>query len=303
MGTIGANIKQASDNKTFFEKNDICVVCSQPIGADHKHEMITKFNAAVQKQSSGKKELEKTIKTTQTEIEIGKEQKIKAISAKNKVDQLTAKMHSLIKMKDQQNKIIESLTTKTGSIDDTEKDLLLSKHELENQKRYLADLMSKQAHYNVILTMFKDDGIKSKIINKYIPMINAQVNSYLSTMDFFCNFTLDENFKEIFKIRYRDKMSYGALSQGQKARIDLSLILTWRDIAKIKNSISTNLLIMDEVFDGSLDSDGIEDLMKIFRTMHGQNLWVISHKELYIDKFENVHKFEMQKNFSVMSKM
>jgi DNA repair exonuclease SbcCD ATPase subunit len=152
-------------------------------------------------------------------------------------------------------------------------------------------------------SMMKDDGIKSVVIKKYMPVINQQANAYLAVMNFFVGFEMDETFDVVFKSRFRDKFKYGMFSQGQKARIDLALMMTWRDVAKLKNSVSTNLLIMDEVFDGSLDSEGADELMQIFRALKGENVWVVSHKDLYIEKFDKVYRFMLERNFSQMEIM
>jgi ABC-type molybdenum transport system ATPase subunit/photorepair protein PhrA len=150
--------------------------------------------------------------------------------------------------------------------------------------------------------LLKDAGIKTKIIRQYIPVINKLINKYLAAMDFFVNFELNENFEEKIKSRFRDDFSYSSFSEGEKSRIDLALLFTWRAIAKLRNSASTNILILDEVFDGSLDARGNEELLKILQTLtEGSNVFVISHKtDAFLDKFERVLKFEKHKNFSRM---
>ena len=145
----------------------------------------------------------------------------------------------------------------------------------------------------------KDGGIKSKIIAKYIPVINQNINKFLSNMDTYINFTLDEEFNEVIKSRYRDKFSYASFSEGEKQKIDLSLLFTWRHVAKMKNSIATNLLILDEVFDSSLDNYATEELLKILKGFGDANTFIISHKgEVLLDKFEKTIKFDKVNNFS-----
>ena len=148
--------------------------------------------------------------------------------------------------------------------------------------------------------MLRDTGIKSRIIKQYVPIINKLVNKYLAAMDFFVQFELDENFNEVIKSRFRDEFSYASFSEGEKMRIDLSLLFTWRAIAKLKNSASTNLLIMDEVFDSSLDAQGTDEFLKIINDLTGDtNIFIISHKtDQLIDKFSNVLRFEKHQNFS-----
>jgi energy-coupling factor transporter ATP-binding protein EcfA2 len=147
--------------------------------------------------------------------------------------------------------------------------------------------------------LLKDTGIKTKIIKQYLPVINKLVNKYLSSLDFFVNFNLDESFKESIKSRHRDDFSYHNFSEGEKQRIDMALMLTWRAVAKLKNSANTNLLILDETFDSSLDANGTEELMKLLHMLEGVNIFVISHKgDILQDKFSNVIRFDKVKNFS-----
>jgi DNA repair exonuclease SbcCD ATPase subunit len=148
----------------------------------------------------------------------------------------------------------------------------------------------------------QDSGIKTKIIKQYLPIMNKLVNTYLSSMDFFVNFNIDENFNETIKSRFRDEFSYASFSEGEKMRIDLALLFTWRAIAKMKNSTNTNLLILDEIFDSSLDGTGTDDFLKILNTFHDQNVFVISHKQdMLFDKFRSIVKFEKVQNFSRIS--
>jgi DNA repair exonuclease SbcCD ATPase subunit len=156
------------------------------------------------------------------------------------------------------------------------------------------DLIDDRGYLDIAQTLLKDSGIKSKIIKQYLPIMNKLINKRLSEMNFFVNFTLDENFKESIKSRFRDEFVYGSFSEGQKQRIDLALLFTWRDIAAMKNSVSTNLLILDEVFDSSLDANATEDLLKILETLGAQtNVFVISHKDgVLLDKFSSVIRFQ-----------
>ena len=148
-------------------------------------------------------------------------------------------------------------------------------------------------------TLLKDGGVKSRIIKQYLPIMNKLINKYLSAMDFFVNFNINEQFEETIKSRYRDEFSYHNFSEGEKMRIDLSLLFTWRSIARMKNSASTNLLILDEVFDASLDANGCDEFLKIIHDLEGSNIFVISHKgDVLHDKFQNVIRFTKQKNFS-----
>jgi DNA repair exonuclease SbcCD ATPase subunit len=162
------------------------------------------------------------------------------------------------------------------------------------------ELVTDKQVFDVATMLLRDSGIKTKIIRQYVPIINKLINKYLASMDFFVNFELDENFKETIKSRHRDAFSYDSFSEGEKMRIDLALLFTWRAVAKLRNSASTNLLIMDEVFDSSLDNNGTDEFLKILWTLTADtNTFIISHKgDQLFEKFEHVIKFEKHKNFS-----
>ena len=175
--------------------------------------------------------------------------------------------------------------------------------ELIELEKNLKVLIEDKQYFDVASSLLKDTGIKTKIIRQYIPVINKLVNKYLASLDFFVNFNLDESFKETIKSRHRDDFSYASFSEGEKQRIDMALMLTWRAVAKLKNSASTNLLILDEIFDSSLDTNGTEDLMKILDMLESTNLFVISHKgDILQDKFSHVIRYEKVNNFSRMVK-
>jgi DNA repair exonuclease SbcCD ATPase subunit len=172
--------------------------------------------------------------------------------------------------------------------------------ELETSKK---ELIEEKTYIEAASLLLKDTGIKTKIIKQYLPIINKLVNKYLASLDFFVNFNLDESFKETIKSRHRDEFSYASFSEGEKQRIDMALMLTWRAVAKLKNSTNTNLLILDEVFDSSLDANGTEYLMTILQMLEDVNLFVISHKgDILQDKFRNVIRFEKVNNFSRIMK-
>ena len=160
-------------------------------------------------------------------------------------------------------------------------------------------LREDQTYAEAAKNMLQDTGIKTKIIKQYLPIMNKLINTYLTSMEFYVNFTLDENFEETIKSRYRDEFSYASFSEGEKMRIDLALLFTWRAVAKMKNSTNTNLLILDEIFDSSLDGTGTDEFLKILNTLGDENVFVISHKQdALADKFRSTIKFEKIKNFS-----
>ncbi len=194
---------------------------------------------------------------------------------------------------------IENLKSSKSNSKKEEIEIKELEDSLAQKKDELKNLLDDKVYYEVASTLLKDTGIKTKIIKQYLPIINQLTNKYLSSLDFFVNFNLDESFKETIKSRHRDDFSYASFSEGEKQRIDMALMLTWRAVAKIKNSANTNLLILDETFDSSLDANGTEDLMKILQLLEDVNLFVISHKgDALQDKFMNVIKFKKDRNFS-----
>ena len=207
-------------------------------------------------------------------------------------------MEELIKFNVKLKSEIDHL--ETGNVEDNDI------KEVEELKVSLGDLM--KAKYNLreektyaeaSRSMLTDAGIKTKIIKQYLPIMNKLINTYLTSMEFYVNFTLDESFEETIKSRYRDDFSYTSFSEGEKMRIDLALLFTWRAVAKMKNSTNTNLLILDEIFDSSLDGTGTDEFLKILNTLGDENVFVISHKQdQLVDKFRNTIRFEKVKNFS-----
>ena len=193
----------------------------------------------------------------------------------------------------------EELNNKVGDIDAGKITVLNS--ELNDSKDTRAKYAEQKRYYDILGTILNDKGIKTRIIRKYLPVINNHVNMYLKDMDFFVNFQLDENFQETIKSRHRDDFSYYSFSEGEKKRIDIALLLTWRYIAAMRNSVNVNLLILDEVFDASLDQAGVDDLMKLFHLLDKTNLFIISHKlDVLDDKFPAKITVEKHKNFSTM---
>ena len=173
------------------------------------------------------------------------------------------------------------------------------KEEAEIYNKQKSKLREDKLYAEAARNMLQDTGIKTKIIKQYLPIMNKLINKYLTSMEFYVNFSLDENFEETIKSRYRDEFSYSSFSEGEKMRIDLALLFTWRAVAKMKNSTNTNLLILDEIFDSSLDGTGTDEFLKILHTLSGENVFVISHKQdVLADKFKSTIRFEKVKNFS-----
>ena len=200
-------------------------------------------------------------------------------------------------------KLVDELKNSKVGSETEEQQLKVLKDSLSTLQSNLKDLIEEKTYYETASNLLRDSGIKTKIVRQYLPIINKLVNKYLASLDFFVNFNLDESFKETIKSRHRDDFSYHNFSEGEKQRIDMALMLTWRAIAKLKNSSNTNLLILDETFDSSLDTNGTEELMKLLHMLEDVNLFVISHKgDILQDKFMNVIRFEKIKSFSRMVK-
>jgi Fe-S cluster assembly ATPase SufC len=195
---------------------------------------------------------------------------------------------------------VEVVVSSEGFIADLERDLVNDGVMLAEKLALKEQLFKDRQVMEVTSELLKDSGIKTRIIKQYVPVMNKLINKYLAAMDFFVNFELNENFEESIKSRFRDEFSYQSFSEGEKARLDIALLFTWRAIAKLRNSASTNLLVMDEIFDSSLDINGGEELLKIITTLADEsNIFVISHKtDQMIDKFERVIRFEKHKSFS-----
>ena len=282
----------------FLESNDECPTCEQKIDTEFKtksigvrqsanvelSEGLTKLSDEFSKVSKTLQEFKKTAKEIQTnEVQIAKYR-----SSIQELEKFNTKLET---------EIANILENEIGKEDIKKLDKL-------KEKLYSLDSSSKKLkeelfYYDVAKNLLQDTGIKTKIVKQYLPIMNKLVNTYLSSMDFFCNFNLDENFNETIKSRFRDEFSYANFSEGEKMRIDLALLFTWRAVAKMKNSTNTNLLILDEIFDSSLDASGTDDFLKILNTFNSENVFVISHKQdMLFDKFRNTIKFEKNRNFS-----
>jgi len=295
-------LKVDKDIKFYTENND-CPTCKQTLTETFKSDMIDERKVKLAQVVEGMK----TLSVKNSEVNARQEeiiQVLKDIAGKEKSfngiqSQIIASQRYIEKTRQE----IATLSAETGNIEVEQSKLTALEKSCQDHEVTIRDLTEKRSYFDVAATLLKDSGIKTKIIRQYIPVINKLVNKYLATMDFFVNFNLDESFKETIKSRHRDEFSYASFSEGEKQRIDMALMLTWRAVAKMKNSANTNILILDEVFDSSLDTNGTEDLMKILGMLDDTNLFVISHKgDILQDKFRNVIKFEKVNNFSRMIK-
>ena len=300
---IESNLSKFQKDIRFFESNDSCPTCRQTIALGFKKTELASLTDKAQKCNHGLSELEQKLIVEQSKLNTISELQKQIQTINIDVASKNATITETNKLIARLQKQIEELKNKSKSSDKEEQELNLIKDGLSLLKTSLKNLIEEKTYLEVASNLLKDTGIKTKIIKQYLPVINKLVNKYLASLDFFVNFNLDESFKETIKSRHRDEFTYASFSEGEKQRIDMALMLTWRAVAKLKNSSNTNLLILDETFDSSLDSNGTEYLMNILHMLEGVNLFVISHKgDILQDKFANVIKFVKEKNFSKVAK-
>ena len=296
---IESNLSKFQKDISFFQHNDDCPTCRQSIATEFKEGQIQSLQTKTTQCEVGLKDLEAKLLDEQAKLnKIADTQK----TIQKLQIQIATKNTSIVEVNKYIVKIekeILALKVTKGSTQLQESQLLELASQLTQLESDLKLLIEEKTYYEAATSLLRDTGIKTKIIKQYLPIINKLVNKYLSSLDFFVNFNLDESFKETIKSRHRDDFSYHNFSEGEKQRIDMALMLTWRAVAKLKNSSNTNLLILDETFDSSLDTTGTEELMKILHMLEGVNLFVISHKgDILQDKFLNVIRFGKEKNFS-----
>ena len=301
-GKISNKVSTITKEHKFFTENTVCPTCTQSIEEDFRINKIEDAQNKAKELQSGYIKLEEAIKNEEE-----REHQFSTLSK-----EITSLTHGIsqnnIKISGCQRQI-RNLESEIQRVADQLANRNTEYEKLETFKNNLRetydDLASRRDtinYYDFSYSLLKDGGVKTKIIKKYLPLINQQVNRYLQLMDFYINFTLDEEFNETVQSPIHEDFSYSSFSEGEKMRIDLALLFTWREVARMKNSVNTNLLIMDEVFDSSLDGFGTEEFLKIIRyVIKDANVFVISHKESLHDKFENVIKFEKVKGFSRMS--
>ena len=290
--------KQIAERAMFFDKNESCPTCDQAISDSHKHDILESAKSEAKSLQSQRREVGTEGSSVEEEID----ETVKLLrTLRSKVSQLSENNVQISTFQKQIQEYTSYLEKDVGA------DLAQANKDLQEIKESLVDLnnskmeVNEKYSYNLAIgEMLKDTGIKTKIIKQYLPVMNQLVNQYLQVLDFYVHFDLDEEFRETIRSRHRDAFSYDSFSEGEKQRIDLSLLFTWRQIAKMKNSVSTNLLILDETFDSSLDGEGVENLLKILETLgEDTNIFVISHKgEILDNKFAAKIEFIKEKNFS-----
>jgi DNA repair exonuclease SbcCD ATPase subunit len=298
-GKISQKVSSITKEHKFFTENTVCPTCTQTIEEEFRLNRIADSQTKAKELQKGFQELEETMKFEQE-----RERQFIALSKEiTKLNHEISQNNTRISLNQRQIRDLESeVQTLTEQLKNRNTENEKLEEFRENLQKTFDDLSTKKdemVHYDFAYSLLKDDGVKTKIIKKYLPFINQQVNRYLQMMDFYINFHLDEEFNESIKSPIHEDFSYSSFSEGEKARIDLSLIFAWREVARIKNSVNCNILLFDEVFDSSLDGFGADEFMKIIRyVIKDTNIFVISHKDGLQDKFESVLRFEKKSGFS-----
>jgi DNA repair exonuclease SbcCD ATPase subunit len=296
---IQHTLSKQQKSLSFFEEHDHCPTCQQGIDQSFRQEQITNLRKKTAESLDGIQKLEQKVKELEVQLQHldGIERTIRTLetdiaSWKRSIEQIRDWVQSI-------DTKITNLRSNTHSSAVEQQQLAIYEQTVIDLDTTRKTLLVEKQYCDAASLLLKDTGIKTKIIQQYLPVINTLVNKYLLTLDFSVNFMLDESFDETIKSRYRDEFQYASFSEGEKQRIDMALMLTWRAVAKLKNSMNTNLLILDEVFDSSLDLTGTEELLKILTVLEGTNVFVISHRgDMLQDKFQHVIRFRKQNNFS-----
>ena len=300
-GKLSQKVGTITKEHKFFSENTVCPTCGQDIEEEFRVNRISDAQDKAKELKKGYEELESTIKFEQE-----RERQFNALSQEiTKLTHDISQNNTRINLNQRQIRDLENeIQTTTSNLQNRNTEHEKLEEFRESLQRTIEDLSDRKqeiVHYDFAYSLLKDDGVKTKIIKKYLPFINQQVNRYLQLMDFYINFQLDGEFNETVESPIHEHFSYSSFSEGEKMRIDLALLFTWREVARVKNSVNTNLLIMDEVFDSSLDGFGTEEFLKIIRyVVKDANIFVISHKDSLHDKFESVLKFDKVKGFSRM---
>lgn len=299
QGQIQTKQNKLMKDRDFYLENADCLSCGQSLPEDFRNNKLETLQESISEYDVNLSKLETELEKTSLlkgELKVLEEEYSSLVERKFSCDKDIDNHHSYIRKLEKQLSNVSNvdMTTTIEELKVTERKII----EVEKQRE---EAVKQRELYTVAAELLKDKGIKTQIVKQYVPVMNKLINKYLAKMEFFVNFELDENFNEVIKSRHRDVFSYASFSEGEKARLDLALLLTWRSIAKMKNSSHTNLLILDEVFDGSLDNVGIESLMEILNETQDTNIFIISHKgESLQDKMRSIIRFEKWKNFSRM---
>ena len=298
-GKLSQKVSTITKEHKFFSDNVTCPTCTQSIEESFRLNKINDVQTKARELKKGFEDLEKSIKTEQDRERHFNNLSKEITKLNHDISQNNTKISGFQRQIRDLESEIQTIAERFKNRNTENEKLTEFKTNLKETMSDLSEVRDEVLHYDFAYSLLKDDGVKTKIIKKYLPFINSQVNRYLQLMDFYINFTLDEEFNETIKSPIHEDFSYSSFSEGEKMRIDLALLFTWREVARVKNSVNTNLLIMDEVFDSSLDGFGTDEFMKIIRyIIKGANIFIISHKTELSDKFETVIKFDKIKGFS-----
>lgn len=301
---IVQKVEGLKDNQLFFEHTEECSTCKQEISHNHKNDILVAIETERQKLTDGLVRLDNEITSTNEKLVEINAQTALLNSINESIRQLKYKLDTIKEQAIVLKGAIEKLENTSTDVSDVQEQLVNWKQTLVELNEKKIELANDRRLFDTAAVLLKDSGFKTKIVRQYIPRINELVNEYLEKLGFFVSFELNESFDEVIKSRHRDNFTYNSFSEGQKARIDVSLMFTWREIAKERNSAATNLLVLDEVFDGSLDAEGRDELMAIVIELAKKesNVFVISHHvENVVDEYERIIDFQLEKNFTSMT--
>ena len=300
-GKLSNKVSTITKEHKFFTENTVCPTCTQTIEEEFRLNRIDDAQSKAKELQSGYKELEEAIKTEEEREHQFTNLSKEITKLTHGISQNNTRISGCQKQVRELESEIQTITTQLENRNSEHEKLNTFNENLRETYDLLGDKKQKISYHAFAYSLLKDGGVKSKIIKKYLPLINQQVNKYLRMMDFYINFKLDEEFNETIQSPIHEDFSYASFSEGEKMRIDLALLFTWREIARYKNSVNTNLLIMDEIFDSSLDGMGTEEFLKIIKyVIKDANVFVISHKQALHDRFESMIQFEKVKGFSRM---
>ena len=301
-GKLSNKVATITKEHKFFSENVTCPTCTQPIEESFRLNRINDAQTKAKELQTGYQELEKAIKNEEEREHLFTKLSKEITKLNNGISQNNTRISGYNRQIRDLESEIQKLTDQLANRNTEHEKLTEFNDNLQSIFKELADKKTEITYHDFAYSLLKDDGVKTKIIKKYLPLINQQVNRYLQMMDFYINFKLDEEFSETIESPIHENFSYSSFSEGEKMRIDLALLFTWREVARVKNSVNTNLLIMDEVFDSSLDGMGTDEFLKIIRyVIKDANVFVISHKPDLQEKFESVIRFEKIKGFSRMA--
>ena len=296
---IEQNLDTHKKTLKFFKENDTCPVCTQSIDTKFKEEKCNHETTTISKLELGLSQLVGELSKQEEKITAYGKISTKIQNMNVEIAKITSSLESLKQHSDQIQQEISTSQERDTDIENIELELEKMRVDLKDAEVALSKVQEEKDYVDILREILNDKGAKAQIIRKYVPIMNALINKYLQAMDFYISFNLDEEFNETVKSRFRDTFNYNNFSEGEKMRIDLALLFTWRDIARMKNSTNTNLLILDEIFDSSLDGQGTDDFFKIIKTLEKENIFIISHKgDILFDKFTNIIKYEKVQNFT-----